>query len=94
MNKFCYLIIIKEKLYMDKGVVARFLFLAIILTMRKELLLLLKKKAFFKKRIRLSSGKISNYYIDVRKVSLSPKGIYLISHLIFQLIKRLVLQQI
>jgi len=55
--------------------------------MRKELLFLLKKEAFFKKRIVLSSGKASNYYIDVRKVSLSPKGVYLISHLIFRLIK-------
>ena len=55
--------------------------------MRKELLKLLKKEAFFKKRIKLSSGKISNYYVDVRKVSLSPKGIHLISHLIFKLIK-------
>ena len=55
--------------------------------MKKELLKLLKKEAFFKKRIVLSSGKTSNYYIDVRKVSLSPKGVYLISHLIFRLIK-------
>ena len=55
--------------------------------MRKKLLALLKKDAFFKKKIRLSSGKISDYYVDVRKVSLNPEGIYLISHLIFKLIK-------
>jgi len=55
--------------------------------MKKELLSLLKRQAFFKKRIVLSSGKVSNYYIDVRRVSLSPQGIYLISHLIFNLIK-------
>lgn len=55
--------------------------------MRKTLLALLKKDAFFKKKIKLSSGKISNYYVDVRKVSLNPEGIYLISHLIFKLIK-------
>jgi len=54
---------------------------------KQELLTLLKKEAFLKKRIKLSSGKISNFYIDVRKVSLSPKGVYLISHLIFNLIK-------
>ena len=40
-----------------------------------------------RKRIKLSSGRISNFYIDVRKVSLSPQGVYLISHLIFNLIK-------
>ncbi len=54
---------------------------------KKELLTLLKKKAFLKKRIKLSSGRVSNFYIDVRKVSLSPKGVYLISHLIFNLLK-------
>ena len=54
---------------------------------KKELLALLKKKAFLRKRIKLSSGKVSNFYIDVRKVSLSPKGVYLISHLIFDLLK-------
>jgi len=80
--------IIKKNYTQLKELLQDFYFLAIILNMRKELLLLLKKKAFFKKRIKLSSGKISNYYIDVRKVSLSPRGIYLISHLVFQLIKK------
>lgn len=55
--------------------------------MKDELLALLKKEAFFKKRIKLSSGKSSNYYIDVRKVSLTPRGIYLISRLVFRLIQ-------
>lgn len=54
---------------------------------KKELLTLLKKKAFLRKKVKLSSGRISNFYIDVRKVSLSPKGVYLISHLIFDLLK-------
>ncbi len=55
--------------------------------MREQLLSLLKKEAFFKKKITLSSGKTSNYYLDVRKVSLTPAGVYLISQLIFDLIK-------
>ena len=54
---------------------------------KKELLTLLKKEAYLKKRVTLSSGRISNFYIDVRKISLSPKGVYLISHLIFTLLK-------
>jgi len=58
------------------------------MTAKKQLLKLLKNKAFLKKRIKLSSGKISNFYIDVRKVSLSPKGVYLISKLIFDLVKK------
>jgi orotate phosphoribosyltransferase len=53
----------------------------------QELLLLLKEEAFLKKEVKLSSGKLSDFYIDVRKVSLSPKGIYLISQGIFELIK-------
>lgn len=55
--------------------------------MRKELLELIKKEAFFKKQVRLSSGKMSNYYIDVRRVSLSPQGVYLISHLVWDMVK-------
>ena len=55
--------------------------------MRKELLTLLKKEAFFKKKITLSSGKTSNYYIDVRRVSLTSRGIYLISCLLWDLLK-------
>jgi len=54
---------------------------------KKELLALLRKNAVSRKRIKLSSGKFSNFYIDVRKVSLSPKGVYLISHLIFDLLR-------
>lgn len=50
--------------------------------MKEELLALLKKEAFFKQKVKLSSGKSSNYYIDVRRVSLTPRGLYLISHLI------------
>jgi len=61
---------------------------------KQQLLSLLKKEAFLKKRVKLSSGKISNFYIDVRKVSLSPKGVYLISQLVFGLIKNESIQAI
>jgi len=57
--------------------------------MKKELLKMLKKDAFLKKKIKLSSGKISNFYIDVRKVSLNSKGIYLISSLVLGIVKSL-----
>ncbi len=56
--------------------------------MKQQLLELLKKDAWFKGEVKLSSGKISNFYIDVRRVSLSSKGIYLISHLIWDIIKK------
>ena len=54
---------------------------------KQQLLALLKREAFLKKRVKLSSGRISNFYIDVRKVSLSPQGVYLISQEIFKLIE-------
>ncbi|MCM8787705.1 MAG: orotate phosphoribosyltransferase [Candidatus Omnitrophica bacterium] len=55
--------------------------------MREQLFELLKKEAVLKGKVRLSSGKISNFYIDVRRVSLSSEGIYLISHLVWDIIK-------
>jgi len=56
--------------------------------MKKELLAILKKDGFFKKKIKLSSGKVSNYYIDVRRVSLTSEGLYLISKIIWGMIKK------
>jgi orotate phosphoribosyltransferase len=55
--------------------------------MRKELLEILHRDAFIKKQVVLASGKVSNYYVDVRKVSLNSRGIYLISHLLWPLVK-------
>ena len=55
--------------------------------MKEQLLALLKKDAWFKGEVKLSSGKISNFYIDVRRVSLGSEGVYLISHLVWDLIK-------
>ncbi len=52
--------------------------------MKQRLLELLKNIAYQKKEVKLSSGKISDFYIDVRKISLSAEGIYLISYLFFQ----------
>ncbi len=52
--------------------------------MKQKLLELLKKDAYQKKEVRLSSGKISDFYIDVRRVSLSSQGIYFISGLFYQ----------
>ncbi len=58
------------------------------MTKKAELLELIKRKAFFRKKIILSSGKTSNYYIDARLITLDPKGIYLITQLIFSFIKK------
>ena len=56
--------------------------------MKNKLLTIIKKDAFFKRKVTLSSGKTSNYYIDVRRVSLSSEGLYYISKLIWNNIKK------
>jgi len=55
--------------------------------MRKELLDILHRDAFIKKQVVLASGKVSNYYVDVRRVSLNSRGIYLIANLMWPLVK-------
>lgn len=54
---------------------------------REKLLEILKRDAFFSEPTVLASGRKSDYYLDVRRVSLSSEGIYLISYLIWQMIK-------
>jgi len=53
-----------------------------------KLLNLIKKKAFFKKKVKLSSGRISNYYIDARLITLDSEGLWLITKTIFSFIKK------
>lgn len=55
---------------------------------KTKLYKLIKKEAFYKKRIVLSSGKISNYYIDVRKISLKSEGAFLIANSLWQELKK------
>lgn len=55
--------------------------------LKTRLLTLLKKKAFKKGRFVLSSGKISNYYLDGRLITLSPEGAYLVASIILEIIK-------
>jgi len=45
---------------------------------------LIKKKAFVKKKVKLACGKISNYYFDLRRITLSPAGSYYVSELILK----------
>jgi orotate phosphoribosyltransferase len=63
---------------MDKNKIKRY---------KQRLLRLLKKKAYRRGRVVLSSGKVSNYYLDGRLVTLSPEGAYLAASLILELIK-------
>jgi orotate phosphoribosyltransferase len=54
---------------------------------RQELFKLIKSKAYAEGRFKLSSGKISDYYIDCRKVTLSSKGAFFSAFLILDMIK-------
>jgi len=55
--------------------------------LKAKLLALLKEKALKKGRFVLSSGKISNYYLDGRIITLTPEGAYLVAGIILELIK-------
>ena len=54
---------------------------------KKRLLEILKTNAFFREKITLSSGKQSDYYIDARRVTLSPEGAYLCAKIILDMVK-------
>jgi orotate phosphoribosyltransferase len=55
--------------------------------LKAELLELLKREAFRKGRFVLSSGKISNYYLDGRVITLTPEGAYLVANIILELVQ-------
>jgi len=55
--------------------------------LKSNLLALLKKEALKRGRFVLSSGKVSNYYLDGRLITLSPKGAYLSASIILEMIK-------
>jgi orotate phosphoribosyltransferase len=57
--------------------------------MKKELIRLLCEKSFqYSKEptFKLASGKMSRFYVNCKPVTLSPKGMYLIGHLVFDAI--------
>lgn len=53
-----------------------------------RLLEILKERAFEKKPVTLASGRKSNFYIDVKRVSLDPEGAALIGEGLFTLIQK------
>ncbi|MCF8067593.1 MAG: orotate phosphoribosyltransferase [Desulfobacterales bacterium] len=58
--------------------------------MKQELIKLICKKSFqYEKEpiFKLASGKRSQYYVNCKPVTLSPRGMYLIGHLVFDAIK-------
>jgi len=56
---------------------------------RQELLDLIKQRAVQYGEFTLSSGRVSGYYIDLRKVTMDPKGAYLVAKLLCEYAKSL-----
>lgn len=57
--------------------------------MEERLLSLIKERALRSGTFRLSSGKISPYYLDGKAITQDPEGLYLIANLIFSKIESL-----
>jgi len=56
--------------------------------MSNRLLEILKEKAYEKKQVTLASGKTSDFYIDVKRVSLTAEGSVLIGKGLFEIIRK------
>lgn len=55
--------------------------------LKKRLAGLLKKEALKKGRFILSSGKVSNYYLDGRVITLTPEGAFLVANIMLDAIR-------
>jgi orotate phosphoribosyltransferase len=55
--------------------------------LKARLFALLEKEALKKGNFTLSSGRVSNYYLDGRAITLSPEGAYLTAAIILELIR-------
>lgn len=60
--------------------------------MRDRLIALIKERSFMRSPepvFRLSSGKMSSFYFDLKKTTYSPEGLYLVGNLVFDRIKEI-----
>ncbi|HOE69066.1 MAG TPA: orotate phosphoribosyltransferase [Candidatus Omnitrophota bacterium] len=53
--------------------------------LKEELLKLIKEKAVVRGERKLASGKVSNYYIDGKQVTLDPQGLYMVGKMILRI---------
>lgn len=56
--------------------------------MRERLLQIIKELAYEKKKVILASGRESDFYVDLRNVTLHPEGLYLTSNIMFDILKK------
>lgn len=62
--------------------------------LKEKLFKLLNQEALKRGKFVLSSGKVSNYYLDGRIITLAPEGAYLVASIILDMIKDEVLDAI
>jgi orotate phosphoribosyltransferase len=56
---------------------------------KAALLKLILKEAYFREKIMLSSGKMSDFYVDARRITLKPEGAFLTARIMLELVKDL-----
>ncbi len=61
--------------------------------LKTKLHALLEKEALKKGRFVLSSGKISNYYLDGRVITLIPEGAYLVASIMLVIVCQRLMKQ-
>ena len=54
------------------------------LELRRELIELLVREAYFERQVTLSSGKVSDYYLDCRPAMFLPRGMFLVGELMLE----------
>lgn len=59
------------------------------MTIREELLQIVRKQSYEKRKVILSSGRESNFYIDGKMTTTHSRGAFLVGKLIFERIKNL-----
>lgn len=63
--------------------------------LKKRLITLIKERSFMRSEepvFKLSSGRMSNFYFDLKKTTYSPEGLYLIGNLVLDKIKEMKLK--
>jgi orotate phosphoribosyltransferase len=56
------------------------------LELRRELIDLLVREAYFERPVTLSSGKVSDYYLDCRPAMFLPRGMFLVGELMLEFV--------
>jgi orotate phosphoribosyltransferase len=54
------------------------------LVLRRELIDILVREAYFERQVTLSSGKVSDYYLDCRPAMFLPRGMFLVGEMMLE----------